>query len=451
MTEKSDLTKRTIHLSNKNHMEIPWAKVIGDHSTTPAIKASLSEKATIIGRVGIIMLSCGTGAWRVRDSMNTIARLLKVTCSADIGLVTVEYTCFDEHNSVTNSLSLASSGVNTDKLAEMENFVTVFEVEGAFISIKEVHHMLDKISKKKTNYTPLLLGLAAAVACSAFVFLLGGGPIEMLCSFFGAGLGNWTRATLNRRHMTLFAGLSAGVGIACLTYLLISRGLELSFNINVGHEAGYIGSMLFAIPGFPFITSGLDIAKSDMRSGIERVVNAVTIIVVATLVGWIVALASDLRPDTFIPLGLSPLALMLLRLPASFCGVFGFSVMFNSPKKMAATAGMIGAIANTLRLELVDLTSMPPAAAAFIGALTAGLLASLVHKRLGYPRISLTVPSIVIMVPGLYMYRAMYYIGVGTIAGGAQWFINATLIVLFLPLGLIVARILMDPDWRHTG
>lgn len=79
---------------------------------------------------------------------------------------------------------------------------------------------------------------------------------------------------------------------------------------------------------------------------------------------------------------------------------------------MAATAALIGAIANTLRLELVDLTSMPAPAAAFAGALTAGLLASIIKKNNGYPRISLTVPSIVIMVPGLYLYRAIYNFGI---------------------------------------
>jgi uncharacterized membrane protein YjjB (DUF3815 family) len=280
--------------------------------------------------------------------------------------------------------------------------------------------------------------------------LLGGGPIEMLCTFFGAGLGNYTRAKMNGKQLTLFAGLATGVAVACLTYLVVSRSLEVLFNINVAHEAGYIGAMLFAIPGFPFITSGLDIAKSDMRSGIERLIHALSIIIIATLVGWLVALVSDLKPDSFLPVGLSPLFIGLLRVPASFCGVFGFSIMFNSPVKMATTAGLIGAIANTLRLELVDLTSLPAPAAAFIGALTAGILASLFHRRMGYPRISLTVPAIVIMVPGLYMYRAMYYLGIGQIATGGQWFIAAMMIVLFLPLGLIVARILMDSDWRHA-
>ena len=43
-----------------------------------------------------MLLSCGTGAWRVRDSMDTVARTLDITCSTDIGLVSIEYTCFDD-------------------------------------------------------------------------------------------------------------------------------------------------------------------------------------------------------------------------------------------------------------------------------------------------------------------------------------------------------------------
>ena len=223
------------------------------------------------------------------------------------------------------------------------------------------------------------------------------------------------------------------------------------FNVSPCHEAGYIGAMLFIIPGFPFITSGLDLSKLDMRSGLERGAYAIIIITVATLVGWLVAMLVHLRPEDFMPLPLSPLMYLLLRLPASFCGVFGFSIMFNSKLKMATTAGLIGAVANTLRLELVDLGHMPAGAAAFLGALTAGLLASIVRKKVGYPRISITIPSIVIMVPGLYMYRAVYNIGLTSISTGALWMTRALLIVVFLPLGLIAARILTDKKWRHNG
>lgn len=441
----------TEHLSDKHHMAIPWHDFFTNDNFTPAYEANLVERAAIVGRMGLMMLSYGTGAWRVRDSMNTVARTLKMTCSVDIGLVSLEYTCMDAHHSYTQAISLPSTSVNTTKLSQMERFIKEFDQHGSEMTIGEIHSRLEEIAHSKGNYAPYQVGLAAALACSAFVFLLGGGPVEMFCSFIGAGLGNYVRRKMIDHHITLFAGVAVAVAVACLSYLLALSLMQLTFNVSSRHEAGYIGAMLFIIPGFPFITSGLDISKLDMRSGLERMTYAIAIITVATLVGWIVALMVNLRPENFQALPLSALMLFLLRLPASFCGVFGFSIMFNSTPKMAAIAGCIGAIANTLRLELTDLTGIPAGAAAFLGALVAGLLASIVKRKIQYPQISITVPSIVIMVPGLYMYRAMYNIGLTSISVGTLWMTKALMIVVFLPMGLIAARILTDSKWRHNG
>lgn len=441
----------TEHLSDKHHMAIPWHDFFTNDNFTPAYEANLVERAAIVGRIGLMMLSYGTGAWRVRDSMNTVARTLKMTCSVDIGLVSLEYTCMDAHHSYTQAISLPSTSVNTTKLSQMERFIKEFDQNGSEMTIGEIHSRLEEIAHSKGNYAPYQVGLAAALACSAFVFLLGGGPVEMFCSFIGAGLGNYVRRKMIDHHITLFAGVAVAVAVACLSYLLALSLMQLTFNVSSCHEAGYIGAMLFIIPGFPFITSGLDISKLDMRSGLERMTYAIAIITVATLVGWIVALMVNLRPENFQALPLSALMLFLLRLPASFCGVFGFSIMFNSTPKMAAIAGCIGAIANTLRLELTDLTGIPAGAAAFLGALVAGLLASIVKRKIQYPQISITVPSIVIMVPGLYMYRAMYNIGLTSISVGTLWMTKALMIVVFLPMGLIAARILTDSKWRHNG
>ncbi|ANU51829.1 threonine/serine ThrE exporter family protein [Limosilactobacillus reuteri] len=441
----------TEHLSDKHHMAIPWHDFFTNDNFTPAYEANLVERAAIVGRIGLMMLSYGTGAWRVRDSMNTVARTLKMTCSVDIGLVSLEYTCMDAHHSYTQAISLPSTSVNTTKLSQMERFIKEFDQNGSEMTIGEIHSRLEEIAHSKGNYAPYQVGLAAALACSAFVFLLGGGPVEMFCSFIGAGLGNYVRRKMIDHHITLFAGVAVAVAVACLSYLLALSLMQLTFNVSSRHEAGYIGAMLFIIPGFPFITSGLDISKLDMRSGLERMTYAIAIITVATLVGWIVALMVNLRPENFQALPLSALMLFLLRLPASFCGVFGFSIMFNSTPKMAAIAGCIGAIANTLRLELTNLTGIPAGAAAFLGALVAGLLASIVKRKIQYPQISITVPSIVIMVPGLYMYRAMYNIGLTSISVGTLWMTKALMIVVFLPMGLIAARILTDSKWRHNG
>ena len=434
----------------KNHMDVAWHEYTDENGgNVPVVDSSIAEKASIIGRVGIMFLSCGTGAWRVRSSMNTLAEALGITCTADIGLMSIEYTCFDGENCFSQSLCLTNTGVNTSKLNRLENFINDFPTKEKYLSGEQIHSYLDEIERIHGLYSPVALGFAAAFACGAFTFLLGGGPVEMLLAFFGAGIGNFVRCKLTKHHFTLFLGITASVAAACLIYAALLKTTELLFGISLAHEAGYICSILFIIPGFPFITSGIDLAKLDMRSGIERLTYALIVILVATMSAWIMALILHLKPVDFIKLSLSTEQWILFRLLASFCGVFGFSIMFNSPVRLAVAAAGIGAVANTLRLELVDLANIPPAAAAFIGALTAGLLASLLKNKVGYPRISVTVPSIVIMVPGLYLYRGFYNLGIMSLSVAASWFASAILIIAALPLGLIFARILTDKAFRY--
>lgn len=431
-------------------MDVLWHEYTDkEGQNLPVVQASLTEKASIIGRAGIMLLSCGTGAWRVRSSMNTLAEVMGVTCTADIGLMSIEYTCFDGQDGFTQSLCLTNTGVNTSKLNRLEHFIQDFETEGKDMSGEQLHNLLDNIEEIHGLYSPIALGIAAALACGGFTFLLGGGPIEMFCAFVGAGLGNFLRCKLTKHHYTLFLGIVLSVSLACLSYAGLLKLGEIFLGLSVKHEAGYICAMLFIIPGFPFITSGIDLAKLDLRSGLERLTYSIIIVLVATMFAWIMAMLLRLQPQDFTSVNLSDVSRLVLRLIASFCGVFGFSIMFNSSIPMAATAALIGSVANTLRLELVDFTGIPAVAAAFIGALTAGLLASFIKKNNGYPRISLTVPSIVIMVPGLYLYRAFYNFGIMSLTEAVSWFSIAIMIIIALPLGLIFARILTDRTFRY--
>lgn len=440
-TEKNDL--------KKIHMDIPWTDLPKDRG--PAVSAPLQSKASLVCRIGFMMLSAGTGAWRVRDSMNTAAMALGIRCSVDVGLLTIGCTCFADQEHLTYNLSLTSSGVNTDKLSRLESYCRTFEEEAKKKTVAELHSQLDDIEHLKGNYSAAAAGLASAIACSSFSFLLGGGFFEMLCAFFGAGIGNFIRRKMLDRKTALFACILVSVAAACCVYVGTIKIFELTLHIPSTHQVGYICAMLFIIPGFPLITGGIDLAKQDMRSGIERLAYALLIIMIATAMGWAAAYLLHFHPDDFQPLPLGDLSMFLLRLLFSFLGVFGFSLMFNSPRRLALTAAAVGMCANTLRLELVDLTSMPAELAAFIGALTAGLIASVINKKIGRPRISITVPSIVIMVPGLYMYRGVYYIAMSNITDGALWLTRAAVIVIALPFGLVVARLLTDRHFRNCS
>ncbi|OXM99784.1 hypothetical protein Tam10B_2001 [Bifidobacterium vansinderenii] len=326
------------------------------------------------------------------------------------------------------------------------------------ITVREAHERLDLIEHRKPLYSAEFAGFASAIACASFVFLLGGGLYDMIAAFVGAGIGHWLRRKLFAKHLNQFFVTFVAVFVAALACTGTLRLIGFYDPIALAHDTAYIGAMLFVIPGFPLITGGLDIAKIDFPSGIQRLTYALSIILMATLAGWAVARIVFLNPQGFEPQGLSPLITGILRFVFAFIGVWGFSVMFNSPQRMCLVAALIGAITDTMRLEFQDLLGMPPEAATFIGAFLAGLLAAVwrssvrhgwLPPHLGYPRICLTVPSIVIMVPGMYMYRAMFYLGQFDTQNALDWAFRAFMVIICLPIGLAMARVVTDKSWRY--
>ena len=141
--ERSDLYASDPQKSHGNFMA--WlCRAIDD---IPITSAGIIEKSSVIGRTGLMLLSCGTGAWRVRQSMNTLAEQLGLTCTADIGLMSIEYTCFDGEECYSQSLCLTNTGVNTSKLNRLEQFINKFSSEGVYMTGEELHSHLDQIEK----------------------------------------------------------------------------------------------------------------------------------------------------------------------------------------------------------------------------------------------------------------------------------------------------------------
>ena len=310
---------------------------------------------------------------------------------------------------------------------------------------------MDAIAATPPLYSPVISGLASAVACGAFTFLLGGGIIEMVCAAAGAGVGQFVRRLLLARKINQLLSVGVAVALSCAVYVALLFAIGAFVPGAASHQVGYIGAMLFVIPGFPLITSCLDMFMFDMRSGIERMTYAVVTIVIATVIGWLLAMAFQLKPGDFDALPFTEAQLCGLRFVAAFVGVFGFSIMFNSPLRVALIAGVIGGVSDTLNLELVNAFGAAPEIGAFAGALLAGLLAGSVWSATKLSRTAFTVPSIVIMIPGLYLYKAMFYMASFETIDALTWLIRAVMVILFLPLGLAAARAITDVHWRHTS
>ena len=451
----NDIIKKS---QNKNkpagtnhHMSVRWGEAFESSPNGRASESTLSDKTSIICRLAALILKTGAGGWRVRDAVNRASKALGVTATVSVGLTDIECTVRDGAEQRSQTVVIPDSGVNTKLLIDLDDFLSKIDDRGEDITLHDYHVKMDDIEGKKPLYPPALSGLAAAFACCAFTFLLGGGPLEMFCAFVGAGLGQFVRRLVLANRINQLLAVGAGVVISCVAYLLMLFLLSFAVPDAMEHQMGYIGAMLFVIPGFPLITSALDMFLFDMRSGIERLAYALLIIMISTLIGWFLAVLLQLKPNDYFSYDMPEIAMCVLRLIAAFVGVFGFSIMFNSPVKVALIAGVMGSVSDTLNLELVKYFGFAPEIGAFLGALTAGLLASAIWKKTNIPRTVITVPSIVIMIPGLYLYKSMFFMAQFETIDAMTWLIRACMIVVFLPVGLALARALTDTHWRHTS
>lgn len=402
-------------------------------------------------RVGRLSLAAGTGSYRVKASMARLARALGVDRhEAHVTLTEITATSHRGHSFRTEVTEVRSIGINADRLARIERFVTRFERDrdrtGHEVPVEDVEAGLDELATTPPLYGALRNALWSGIACAAFAFLNNGGGVEILGVFIGAMLGQAVRRALLHRGWNQFGVTMLAATAAAFTYLGLVEALHALDVTTTRHEAGYVSAVLFLIPGFALVTGALDLARLDFSAGLARLTYALMILTSAALALWGVSAVVGLEPGTLRPLALPWGVLLALRFVASFLGVLGFALMFNSPWRMAIGAATVGMVANVVRLELVDAGVVVQAAAA-IAALLVGLVGTYAGPRLDVPRVTISVPAVVIMVPGVTAYRAVFALSEGETGDALVYGVQAALVVVALSIGLAVARMLTDRQW----
>lgn len=108
---------------------------------------------------------------------------------------------------------------------------------------------------------------------------------------------------------------------------------------------------------------------------------------------------------------------------------------------------MIGAFINVGRLALVDELDVQTPAAVGLAALAAGLLATFAAERTRFSRVTLSVPAVVIMIPGVPLYRSLTYLNNGQMLEALQSLFTVIFTIVGIGMGLAVARMLTDKNW----
>ena len=415
-----------------------------DDST--AGQQAMGVEADAVLRLGLLMVAAGTGGYRVIRAMKRAARAMGFDrLDAEISITSVVCTFHRGVSFRTVVATQPAPAVDASRIEALEHLTHHLPNR---MSANALTMCLDDIVHSVTHrWSRPVSMVAAGAACAAFA-LLNYFPAEGAAAVaVAAACGQLVRMILASRHLNQLGVVAVAAATSCLVFYLLNWALPLTHLPDDARAlaAGYIAAVLYLIPGFPMFSSMLDLSRFDITAGLTRLCYAMAVITAATMS---VALVSAMT-------GLSPLSIdaptptarwYLLAAVASFVGVGGFALLFNSSRRMVLFAASIGVVANMVRLVMID-AGVQPQYAAYTGGVVVGLLGAVITAQTTLPRITMTVPASVIMIPGTAMYRAVHFLNSGDIDQALSNAATAGLIIVWISAGLVTARILTDRDW----
>ena len=134
---------------------------------------------------------------------------------------------------------------------------------------------------------------------------------------------------------------------------------------------------------------------------------------------------------------------------ASFFAVFGWATMFNVPLGTAVASGVVAIVGNVPRLLLLE-NGIKPHVATFVGCVIMGLGCAVVAYWFHMTKIIMTVPTLLVSIPGSSALRTLIYFDQADITAAIESGVSTVLVVVAMVAGLSGARMLTDPEWTFT-
>ncbi len=403
----------------------------------------LGRRSGAIMRTGLLMLESGTASYRVKQAMQAVGRSLGVEqVHEQVTLTEITLTARVGHRFRTEVAELRKAGVNADRIAALDRFRRELPET---TTPGDIHRALDAIERTPARYHPLVNAAAAGAACGGFAALNQAHAIEIITVFVAAGAGQYLRRHLahkgfNALGTTMIAAfLATGLYLGVLGLIgLVGPGLEV-------HASGYISSVLFLLPGFALITGTLDMAKLDFSAGLSRVAFGLMIVMGAGVAVWGLSLMSSLdtsQRNATLPLWVQT----VIWAVASFVGVAGFALMFNSPIRMALTAAWIGMVAYVGR-HLLQLMDVPIQMATAVACVLIGILAAIMARGGRWPVITLQVPAALVQIPGVPAHEAIVSLNEANYIEATSGILQVLLAGIAILVGLVIGKLITDREW----
>ena len=144
---------------------------------------------------------------------------------------------------------------------------------------------------------------------------------------------------------------------------------------------------------------------------------------------------------------------VLLDIAMGFLVAIGWSMLFNTPKKVLLIAGLLGGLGHSLRYLLLEGFGLSIIPATLSGTILIGLLGIILARKVDTPPVVFTMPACITMIPGMYAYHTM--LGIVKIAGSevalqdpmlipetVRYFVLTASLLFTLSIGITIGSLL---------
>lgn len=319
---------------------------------------------------------------------------------------------------------------------------------------------LEALNHVHKQYSPWMIAICAGFACGGFCVQFGCDWPAFFYASIPAILGFRLKMYLAKLHWNTYVGIAISAFVATLicwltTFISLDQTLVSALPSFLHSDTPYhplMACTLFIVPGVPLINFVTDMVSNYVQVGLTRAM--ITLMMIIAMSFGIVFAIQICGIDNFVKdLSMTPHNNFINYAIAAAVSAMGFATIYNTPKRIMPVLAITGIIAVCTR----NFVNLGPSngnigldqgiiIGSFVGSAVASIIATRSQHIHHIPHQIIAIPSVIPMIPGVMMYRSLFgFIQmdgvIGELTFAFNWAIKASLVILFIALGVAIPNI----------
>lgn len=411
----------------------------------------IRHKLDLLLRTGQLLVESAADTNRIVRNMNRVAAFLGLPeehlhIYVQFNMLMVNLS--DDEHSFTKFQRCNKHGINMTTISLISKLS--WKAIRQDYSIEQYAQELEEIANRPRNYTPVQVAIGTGFACGGFCIQFGCDWTAFFYASFAAAIGMYLRGLMLRKGLNNYMGIAIAAFISTVIAWATTY-LPSSWTNTPLHPL--LACALFIVPGVPLINFVDDMLDNYIQVGLTRAINTFLMIVAMSFGIAFFLKLSNFDLTQFYTIPMIPHNSYLSYAAAAAISAMGFSMIFNIPRRLLWVVAIGGIIAVCTR-NFVNLgpsnNNIGLDMGLAIGSLAGSALASLIAVKAVHwvhaPNHVLSIPSVIPMVPGVLMYRALVGLiemngVVGELTNAMKFGMASAVTIMCIALGVAIPNV----------